>query len=204
MTSRITVRQIDQSGLDALLPAYAEAFADEPLNVWIMGGEVPEEHRVAFFRDLLRRALAGDEVWAAELDGAIRGSSTWIPADSADRFHAEAAELAAMAEIAGTAALGRAATVARLTAERHPTAAGHLYFHSLAVQPGYRGSGVGSAIMRERLAIADAERMPTYLEASNEGSARLVRRFGFEPTGEPIRLPGGGPALIPMWRDPVC
>jgi ribosomal protein S18 acetylase RimI-like enzyme len=72
----------------------------------------------------------------------------------------------------------------------------------MAIEPGYRGSGIGSAIVRERLAIADAQRMPVYLEASNEGSARLLRRFGFEETGERLQLPDGGPALYTMWREP--
>lgn len=203
MSSSISVSRIDRSGLDALVPSYARAFADEPLNMWIMGGDVPEEHRIAFFRDLLRRAVADDEVWVAEQDGAIRGSSTWRPAVSVDRLRGEAEELAAMAEITGNPALGRAAAAARLTAERHPADVPHLYFHSMSIEPGHRGSGVGSAIVRERLAIADAERTPVYAEASNEGSARLLRRFGFEETGPRIPLPEGGPALFTMWREPA-
>lgn len=202
MSANISVRRADRAELDQVLRAYAKAFVDEPLNRWIIGGEVPEEHRVAFFRDLLRRALAADEVWVAELDGAIRGSSTWIPAASADRFRTEAEQLAAMAEITGSAALGRAATAARLTAQRHP-ALPHLYFHSMSIEPGHRGAGVGSAIVRDRLAIADAERTPVYLEASNEGSARMLRRLGFEETGERVPLPDGGPALFTMWREPA-
>ena len=45
----------------------------------------------------------------------------------------------------------------------------------------------------------DAEHAPAYLESSNPDNIPYYMRFGFEVTGE-IKLPDGGPSMIPMWR----
>ena len=55
--------------------------------------------------------------------------------------------------------------------------------------------------MSSRLDRCDAEYAPAYLESSNPDNVPYYERFGFEVTGE-LRLPDGGPSLIPMWRKP--
>ena len=58
-----------------------------------------------------------------------------------------------------------------------------------------RGRQVGELMKKH----VDAEHAPAYLESSNPDNIPYYMRFGFEVTGE-IKLPDGGPSMIPMWR----
>jgi ribosomal protein S18 acetylase RimI-like enzyme len=86
-----------------------------------------------------------------------------------------------------------------LVAARHPVVP-HVYLSSIGVLPEQRGRGVGSAILRHRLASADQSAHPVYLEASTPRNQKLYARHGFQPLGEPIVLGDGGPRPQPMWR----
>lgn len=57
-------------------------------------------------------------------------------------------------------------------------------------------------MLRHRLARADAEGAPVYLEASTRQSQRLYARHGFRPEGALIELSEDGPKVQPMWRRP--
>jgi GNAT superfamily N-acetyltransferase len=63
----------------------------------------------------------------------------------------------------------------------------HWYLSDLVVDPEAHGRGVGSALLRQRLARVDVAGLPAYLESTTVGSRRLYRRFGFEPIAP---LPG--------------
>lgn len=196
-----TVRRAHEPDLDALVPAFAAATADETVNAWIAAaGPIPADAYTAYLTESLRQRLREDEVLVAERDGRFEGVSIWIRVASTDRFHAEADELAAMAESLALPALQRAESTLRLTAAAHPERFPHLYLFSIAVVPEHRGAGAGGAMLRNRLALADKDSTPVYLEASTENSARLYQRHGFEPIGAPLTLPDNGPKLIPMWR----
>ncbi|MDA1362175.1 GNAT family N-acetyltransferase [Glycomyces luteolus] len=202
--SAITIRRAGGADLEALVPAYAAATADEATNAWVASaGPVPEDAYAQYLTESLRDHLTDDEVWVAERDGDIAGISVWRQVVSADQLQLEADRAAALAESTGLAVLRRAETALRATGAAHPDRFPHLYLYLIAVAPEHRGAGAGGAMLRERLAVADRGRTPAYLEASTEDSARLYKRCGFEETGERIQLPEGGPRLIPMWREPA-
>ncbi|MEU6795454.1 GNAT family N-acetyltransferase [Nonomuraea wenchangensis] len=81
---------------------------------------------------------------------------------------------------------------------RHPREP-HVYLPCMGVIGGQRGAGLGSAMLRLRLERADADGLPTYLEASSSRSRALYLRHGFADLGEPVRV-ADGPPLWPMWR----
>jgi hypothetical protein len=47
----------------------------------------------------------------------------------------------------------------------------------------------------------DRDFLPAYLESSKEANLGFYRRLGFEVT-KTLDLPGGGPRIWPMWREP--
>jgi len=55
--------------------------------------------------------------------------------------------------------------------------------------------------MHPVLSRCDRERRPAYLEASSTRSRDLYARHGFA-VEEEIRLPGDGPPMWRMWREP--
>jgi ribosomal protein S18 acetylase RimI-like enzyme len=60
----------------------------------------------------------------------------------------------------------------------------HLYLMLLGVDPELQGQGVGSALVREGLEIADDEKVPGYLETSETTNLPFYGKFGFEVVDE--------------------
>src|ERR1700734_2605859 len=84
----------------------------------------------------------------------------------------------------------------------HPDHEDHFYLPFIAVRPQFFGHGIGTALLRDRLAALDSQGLPTYLEASNCDSARLYERLGYKRLDRTTDMPDG-PSLYPMWRDPA-
>jgi GNAT superfamily N-acetyltransferase len=72
----------------------------------------------------------------------------------------------------------------------------------IGTDPPAQGTGVGTALMQSRLTQCDATGLPAYLESSKESNVPFYERHGFQVTKE-ITIPGGGPKLWLMWREPV-
>jgi ribosomal protein S18 acetylase RimI-like enzyme len=78
----------------------------------------------------------------------------------------------------------------------------HWYLATLGTAVEEQGKGIGSALMRPVLDHCDAEGLPAYLESSKERNVPFYRRHGFEVVKE-VPLPGGGPKIWTMWREPL-
>ncbi|ADD41173.1 GNAT family N-acetyltransferase [Stackebrandtia nassauensis] len=184
-----------------IIAAQREAFADEAVVRWVTSDPARREKLDATYVEyMVTDALKHDEVLLAVTDeGRIVGVSIWQTFDSAKRPAELAAEVAALS--ASVPGLDRVATVTRLIAEHHPDKP-HLYLSSMGVVPDHRGKGVGSALLRHRLAAADAAGQAAYLEASTPSSRDLYARHGFVQREPDIALPDDGPRLHPMWREP--
>ncbi len=74
----------------------------------------------------------------------------------------------------------------------------HWYLSMIGVDPARQGRGLGSALLKQGLALCDAEGAPAYLESSNPKNVPLYERHGFAVIGhiQPADFPG----LIPMLR----
>ncbi|OXM73926.1 MULTISPECIES: ribosomal protein S18-alanine N-acetyltransferase [Amycolatopsis] len=74
--------------------------------------------------------------------------------------------------------------------------------HTIGVDPGYQGQGVGTALLRALLARADEVRAPVFLEVrtDNDRAQELYRRHGFEQIGLRKRYyhPSGADAYTMM------
>ena len=78
----------------------------------------------------------------------------------------------------------------------------HWYVLVLGVRPERQGEGLGRALLDPALARADRDRLPTYLETTKERNLTFYGRFGFEMVQE-VSIPGGGPPVWTMLRQPV-
>ncbi|MEV4411235.1 GNAT family N-acetyltransferase [Catellatospora sp. NPDC049609] len=106
-----------------------------------------------------------------------------------------------LAELAGPH-LARFTLLDEVFAAHHPHGRPHFHLALLAVAPGRQNAGLGGRLLTRRLAQLDADGVAAYLEASTTGSRDLYLRHGFELMGEAYHLPGGGPPMYPMWREP--
>jgi len=77
----------------------------------------------------------------------------------------------------------------------------HWYLMVVGVDPELQNQGVGSAIVRDGLAIADRELKPCYLETSEPRNLAFYERHGFIVLEE-ATLGKGGPPAWAMRREP--
>ncbi len=175
----------------------ARAFAADPLLTWVFDrvGRRPAAS-ARFFSWYLDLLVDQGTCW---VESSIRGAALWaLPGQWA-------------ASAGGHVRL----TLATALAVRHPIRVlrglgelelahpkePHLYLAVLGADPSAQGQGVGSALLRAGLQLADEERWPAYLETATERNVALYGRFGFEVTRR-VDMPGGGPPVWLMWREP--
>jgi GNAT superfamily N-acetyltransferase len=196
----VTVRTAERGDVEALAGLLARAFQDDPVMVWLC----PDDHRLrrltllyeTFLRHFYVRLGATD---VAVGDGVPMGAAVWCPPGTW-----RVSPLRTLVALPGLLrALGphlrRGAAYEAAVDPVHPRAS-HWYLALLGTDPVAQGQGIGSALLRPRLAACDRQGLPAYLESSSERNARLYARWGFEVLQE-ISLPGG-PTERAMWREP--
>ena len=94
------------------------------------------------------------------------------------------------------------AILAELRAEmaRHHPEAPHWYLWAIAADPRLQGKGLGSALLKHRLALCDARGETAYLESSAPHNVPLYERHGFEVLG--VIQVRDVPPITPMVRRP--
>lgn len=79
----------------------------------------------------------------------------------------------------------------------------HWYLAMVAVDPSEQGKGLGKALIEHGLARVDADRVPCYLETSNERNMPLYERSGFKVV-ESFALAEAGPLGWGMLRPALA
>jgi GNAT superfamily N-acetyltransferase len=77
----------------------------------------------------------------------------------------------------------------------------HWYLNVVSTLPARQGHGLGAAVLRSVLELADSAGVSCYLESTNPRNRTLYYRAGFEDLRE-IPL-DGGPSMLAMWREPM-
>lgn len=194
----IEVREAVPEDVDALAAMLARAFDDDPVMRFMLSGP---RHRGRyarrFFAWQLRRLLPGGQV---HLAGEGAAAAIWALPDNWRQSTREGASLAVRMLPAVVRHIPRVTSSIVMLERRHPRAP-HLYLSVLGCEPEAQGHGFGSAAIVPGLAFADAEGLPAFLESSKERNLDFYARFGFRVLDE-LRLPGDGPAIWPMWREP--
>jgi GNAT superfamily N-acetyltransferase len=198
----IEVRSATRADVGALSRTLGRAFFDDPVMAWMLpNADLRRRKLHHLFASLTRHhhlsrggvevALYGDGVGAAAL---------WDP--PGEWKHTQLEQLRAVPGLfwAFGRSLRKGLVAEEMMKAAHPEEP-HWYLGIIGSDPDVRGMGLGHALMQSRLDRADAEYAPAYLESSNPVNVPYYERFGFEVTGE-LKLPHGGPSLIPMWRQP--
>ena len=194
-----TVRAAAPADRAALAHALARSFSTDPVFVWgIPDDAVRVERSRLMFREFLRGTIGEGLV---DTTDALAGAAIWAPPGHRRPGLVERilTGIAAVRAFRGMAApMGQGfETLARM----HPKAP-HWYLSILGADPDHQGTGVGSALLKPRLAHCDREGLLAYLETATENNVRFYERRGFEVTGE-FTLPKDGPKLWLMERPPA-
>ena len=103
-----------------------------------------------------------------------------------------------MLKVFGFARLGRFMAVSNAMDKNHPLEQ-HFYLTFIGVSPQYRGSGLGSRILKATLNRIDKAGGAAYVENSNPAhNTRFYEQGGFITRKDVA--PAGAPPLIAMWR----
>jgi GNAT superfamily N-acetyltransferase len=186
----------DRSRMAAVL---AGAFTQDPVFTYMFPPctRRREERLTAFFRLELPRTERLGGAWTSG-DGA--GAAVWYPPG---QWRPSTWEVVRQIPAAVRVFGRRGAMAARAQAvmqEHHPLPP-HWYLFYLGTHPQFQGTGIGTALLRPVLEHCDRYRLPAYLEASSVRNRQLYLRHGFQDQ-ESFALPGDGPTLHPMWREP--
>lgn len=198
----IEVRPAQKSDITPLGAALGRAFYDDPVSVWMLPDDATRTAQLSKYFGTSTRYhhLAGGGVELA-CDGPTLGAAAlWDPPNRWKQpIASQLRMLPALVRSFGLRiSAGRA--VADLLEANHPEEP-HWYLAVIGSDPSVRGRGFGQAVMQPRLDRCDAEHCPAYLESSKLENVPYYERYGFRVIGE-IALPGGGPTLWRMWREP--
>ncbi|MDX6626464.1 MAG: hypothetical protein QOE56_1453 [Solirubrobacterales bacterium] len=195
------VRPATEDDHEAAAEALALAFADDPAWAHLLSDSATRADRLLIFftAEIANLIPRHRRLWVTE-DGS--GAAVWGPPGlwrvPLMRTLRPAPRMAAV--------FGRRLPLAiwtQLRFERlHPRTPPHWYLQYLGVEPRRQGRGLGGALLDPVLALCDREQIGAYLESSNERNRALYERNGFA-LGETFHLPGGGPPIREMWRDPL-
>jgi ribosomal protein S18 acetylase RimI-like enzyme len=168
-----------------------EAFAQDPVNLWIFGNT---QTMPPVFGELARSIylhIHGDT-----------GAAMWAhSAQSRELSTLQTMRLVWSLMTKGEkGAAKRGLGAGEAMAREHP-AAPHMYLFTIGTRKAARGQGLGKKLIRPVLEAADRACLPCYLENSNPANTGFYISHGFER----LKLfePGpGGPPLEAMWREP--
>jgi GNAT superfamily N-acetyltransferase len=180
----------------------ADAFAEDPVFSWLIPPQVRgrDERMRTFFTSMSRGYLrAGKPCYVT---GDASAAALWAAPGAWTMPFSQMFLEAAPSWLAFRGHLLRALRT-QLQIERLHAAQSrpHWYLGYLGTRHDRQGEGLGSQLLHEVLAGADAGSLPAYLESSNERNLPLYQRNGFEVVGELPAL-GHGPTIWRMWREP--
>lgn len=196
----VTARLLTLADIDVLADVHARAFYDDPLQVWAF----PDD---GIRLDVLRRLFALQmehgslPLGASWCDPDLRAGALWAPPGRWRPTPGAAAAMASMPDIVGDALPRLSAAFGAITA-RHPDQPEHWYLQGVGTDPQFQGQGYASAVLRPVLDRCDAEGTPAYLESTKERNVAIYEHLGWRVVGEVV-VPGGGPRIWAMWRDPA-
>jgi ribosomal protein S18 acetylase RimI-like enzyme len=191
------VRRSSDADLAPMADVLAAAFHDDPVVSWLL----PDAGRRRADLPAMMRMFAARFQPHGEncVNETVTGAALWLPPGATFTAEEDARFETAFVAAAGQD-IDRIGELMAVMEAAHPTDPHH-YLMLLGVVPDHQGAGIGSALLRAVLDIADAAGEPAYLEAASSRNRALYERHGFEVTRE-LRC-GDSPPLWAMWRDPV-
>ncbi len=198
-TALPVVRRATGDDVASMAAQLARTFFDDPVTSHIFRNE---QRREAALRVYFRTQMRADYLpfGGCYTTEGYTGSAIWAPAGKPLRtgLGGIVTMLPVLPFVASN--LGTTLRLLALIESKHPHEP-HWYLATLGTAVDKQGTGVGSALLRPVLEHCDAEGIPCYLESSKEGNLPFYRRHGFAVVEE-LPLPGDGPPVWTMWREP--
>ncbi|MEV0324549.1 GNAT family N-acetyltransferase [Streptomyces sp. NPDC050658] len=174
----------------------ARAFDDDPMMRWFFPEGASRDSALARYFTTIFTRQYGRHGFCERTESA---AAFWVPPEAQAKAVPDAETIEELTAILGDrAGLFREAVE---SAAEHAPQEPHWYLAVIGADPASQGQGQGAALLRSGLAKADEAGLPVYLESSKESNLPVYEHFGFTVLGE-AQLPGGGPVLWVMRREP--
>jgi ribosomal protein S18 acetylase RimI-like enzyme len=203
----ITVRAATASDIPAVSRTLALAFADDPVKLFLCGGQRLSVERAApFFTAFQRIQLPHGHVYTASArdadpSAAPGAAAIWAPPGSWKvPFREIVRHSPTFLRLYGLRFFPNLQVLTDLE-KRHPTEP-HYYLEFIGTDPTQQSRGLGTALMQPMVEQADVEGVGMYLESSKESNVAFYSRFGFR-VREELTHRRNGPTQWLMWRPPV-
>jgi GNAT superfamily N-acetyltransferase len=192
------VRGATPADVRALTRVLAAAFEDDPIFAWLLPDRRRRHDRLLrfFALELEDVVLPSGSVWMSP-----EGSGACLelpPGGWRMPLRTQALHARQFAAVFGRSLPRALITITKM--ERRHLREPHLYVPYIGVAPEAQGAGIGTRLLSRTLERADADGLPTYLEATSEQNAALYARLGFEHLGAFTVL--SSPPMWPMRRPP--
>ncbi|HEX8346486.1 MAG TPA: GNAT family N-acetyltransferase [Actinoplanes sp.] len=179
----------------------AAAFTDGAVARWLdPDPDTRHTNALDYFATTVTHAVHSGIIRVAEENGELVAAALWFPYQAHDGPPEPITVPASGDPQAGVSL--RLKILEGVLDKRHPRHPHH-YLAFLGVRPDRQNNGIGSHLLISYHAFLHTVRIPAYLEATDARNRELYRRHGYLDLGDPIILPGGGPRVYPMWREPV-
>jgi ribosomal protein S18 acetylase RimI-like enzyme len=174
----------------------ARAFDDDPMMRWFFPDTASREALLGrYFSTIFSRQY----VHSGVCEHTEAAAAFWVAPEAQSKAVPDPETVQELQSILGDRApLFRDAVEA---AAEHTPREPHWYLAVIGADPAAQGQGQGAALLRSGLARADAAGLPVCLESSKSSNLSFYEHFGFT-VREELRLPGEGPVLWAMWREP--
>jgi len=174
----------------------SDSFADDPVNLWIFGGQTGMRH----FYTAMAQKLYLPHGHGYVVDGDA-GACLWLPPGQNKQLPLlkSLGMGVSLFRDCGLKTITRGMAVDNALAKAKPQLP-HYYLFAIGTRPSQQGKGVGKKLMEAGLKRLDEAGRPAYLENSKEANIPFYRRHGFEVVEKFVAAKGCPPMWL-MWRD---
>lgn len=202
------VRRLEPREMADLVALYQRAFWDDPAILHLAPNENTRGRVLdAYMRMVIQYGLRWGRVQTIEQDGRLRVGAVWLPPGGAPASTWKQMRCGFIPLLFSNLNLRNLRIFFSLgnkleELHKRDVPRQHWYLWLLAVDTPDQGQGFGSAVLAPELREADTGNTPCYVETAKPINLDFYQKQGFVIKRE-IQMPGGGPPLWTLVRDPV-
>ena len=193
----MTIRIANKDDLPLLVEIYSDAFRNDPVMNWSLGGPKAIEN---VFSSLLRHVFLPRGT-VEVLDNQV--ATAWLHSRDSKELPPLAGLKLMLTVIYkhGFGVVGRISDLEKAM-KHHTPKEPHLYLFAIGAMSKSRGKGAGARLLDNMLSKCDNEKECVYLENSNPNNHDFYVSRGFT-TRSTFRPASNAPIIEGMWREPL-